>query len=87
MLLLIFTVFHPDDSDIRSLVFYSERLEASIDLLNYYVKLGYTILSAGLKELDGNEITLPIEVFDGEPMGDYILRLQEEWKKILNNRP
>jgi hypothetical protein len=85
-LLLVFSVVNPADGDIRPLVFYSERLELSIDLLNYYVKLGFIILSAVLREPNKADTPLPLEVIDGEPVKEYIQRLQEEWEKNLRIR-
>ncbi|WP_460635926.1 hypothetical protein [Larkinella harenae] len=58
----------------------------SIDLLNHYVKQGFTIVSAVLREPEKADMLLPLEAFDGEPVKEYIQRLQEEWEKILKSR-
>ncbi|RAJ94227.1 hypothetical protein LX87_04112 [Larkinella arboricola] len=86
-MLLVFSVVDAADGDIRPLVYYSERLELSFDLLSRYVRTGFTILSAVLREPNGVETSLPIEAIDGEPIKDYIQRLQKEWESILKKRP
>ncbi|GAB3937274.1 hypothetical protein [Larkinella terrae] len=85
-MLLIFSVIFPDSSEIRPLVFYSESIEIGFDVLNSHIKHGIVLLSAVLRDINGTETRLPIEAIDGEPVKEYIERLQIEWEKILKRR-
>ena len=57
-------------------------LVEAFDFLNTIVKLGDTLISARIAD-QGSVIQLPVEAFDGHPVGDLITALQQEWERIL----
>jgi hypothetical protein len=61
-----------------------KEIEQYIDVLNHYVVSGYKLLSACLIDDDGIQTELPLEAFDGNPVGEYIRKLQMEYQQVLD---
>lgn len=60
-------------------------IEVQMDVLNGYHAYGYVLLLAFLINEAGERIFLPIEVFDGEPIGVQMLKLQQEYNSVLSS--
>ena len=59
------------------------ELDIQLEVLNSFVALGNTLLSAYLLD-DGIRIDLPVEAFDGSPIADCIRNLTKEYQQVLS---
>lgn len=73
--------------DFSTFTFCSKEIEASIDVLSSFVADGRPIKSAVLLDANGTRTVLPVEVFDGELLGKYIVELATEYQQILAHKP
>lgn len=60
-----------------------DRLELALDVLSRLVAQGETLHEAYIIDRDAR-LTLPVDVFDGQPFEQPMLRLEKEWQLILN---
>ncbi|WP_379846630.1 hypothetical protein [Larkinella bovis] len=63
---------------------HSESLEIHLDTLNSFVAFGYGLIEAYLIDEEGRRTDLPIEVFDGRPIGPHLRELQEQYQLVLS---
>lgn len=81
---LYFSVISPE-GNLDSHSFCSSRFEHHMDLLNDFVATGSQLLCASLQEEDGSRMELPLEAFDGNPIGNNLRDLQKQYQLALSN--
>ncbi len=67
----------------RNCIHGGDYFESSFDILSGLVAGGWKLVSVKLSDGFSNEIYLPIEFFDGQPIKKPMRRLQYEWEEIL----
>jgi hypothetical protein len=59
------------------------KLEAAFDVLGTITATGDVLISVDLID-NGQRTPLPVEAFDGEPVGTHIKNLEHDWQALLN---
>jgi hypothetical protein len=57
--------------------------DSCFDILDDLINAGCELLHVKLSIYNGKPIVLPIEAFDGEPVGEAFRALKDEWEKVL----
>lgn len=71
------------EGEISAHSFYSQTFEDHMVMLNTCVIYGNQLLSARLICSDKSRTPLPVEAFDGVPIGPYTQALEREYQQIL----
>lgn len=59
------------------------ELDTQLEVLNSFVALGNTLLSAYLLDDEGVRFDLPVEAFDGSRMANSLRDLTREYQQVL----
>lgn len=81
---LYFSLRHSQGKN-RSYRLYSAEIEHLMEVLNYFVTSGCRLLSAFLVDNKGQRTDLPLEAFDGMPMGECMRRLEVDYHFVLTS--
>ncbi|RAK00297.1 hypothetical protein LX87_01999 [Larkinella arboricola] len=65
--------------------FYSEQFESHMDVLNEVVRSGSKLIYAFIRDEADSRINLPVEAFDGTPVGLTMRELHKDIQRILNS--
>lgn len=57
--------------------------EICLDQVTFLVSYGWQLVSINCQYQQGNYSQLPVEAFDGQPLGPSIKQLQHEWEDLL----
>ncbi|WP_157816179.1 hypothetical protein [Spirosoma pollinicola] len=57
--------------------------EVCLDQVTFLVSYGWQVVSIKCRYQQGNYSQLPLEAFDGKPLGPPIKQLQHEWEDLL----
>ncbi|MGV3556944.1 hypothetical protein [Larkinella arboricola] len=71
------------DGEVLPHTLYADQLEIHLDTLNSFVAFGKVLVAAYLIDDEGHCTDLPIEAFDGWPIADHVLNLQEQYQMVL----
>ncbi|RAK00529.1 hypothetical protein LX87_02236 [Larkinella arboricola] len=82
-MLLHFTIDSPTGERFNH-SFYAADLDSHINALNFFVATGYQLCSATLTDQEGQQMSLPLDAFDGMPIDGAIRELQTEYEQVLN---
>ncbi|GAB3283883.1 hypothetical protein GCM10027347_60690 [Larkinella harenae] len=77
-------LLHITFDDLKTFSYQTPDLEKHFDFLSGLIANGLTVKSALLISSNGSRVELPLEAFDGKPIGNPIKALQLEYKKILH---
>ncbi|GAB3903832.1 hypothetical protein GCM10028803_32900 [Larkinella knui] len=64
---------------------FANEIEIHMEILNQYTNTGHKVLSAHLIDQNARRTNLPLEAFDGEPIGDWMRQLQREYEQALRS--
>ncbi|GAB3497217.1 hypothetical protein GCM10027341_17240 [Spirosoma knui] len=59
------------------------ELDTQLEVLNSFVSLGNTLVSAYLIDEQGIRVDLPVEAFDGLPIADSLRNLARQYQQVL----
>lgn len=57
--------------------------EICLDQVSFLVNCGWQVISIKCQYQLGNYVQLPMEAFDGKPLGPSIKQLQHQWEDLL----
>ena len=77
-----FTILQPEGR-IRTFSIYSESVEECLEEITPILHFGRSLLFASFKKSNGTLKILPVNVEEGEPMTDYLQRLQKQWVECV----
>ncbi|AUD06314.1 hypothetical protein [Spirosoma pollinicola] len=58
--------------------------EICLDQVTFLVSYGWQVISIKCQYQQGNYVPLPVEAFDGVPLGSSIKQLQHQWEDLLH---
>ncbi|GAB3319920.1 hypothetical protein GCM10027299_13020 [Larkinella ripae] len=73
------------DGSVHSHCLGDAEIEIHMELLTSYANYGYVLLSAFLIDEVGHRTDLPVEVFNGDPIGPHMRELQQEYCFVLDS--
>jgi hypothetical protein len=78
MVMLFFSCINAE-GEYRDCMYGGPTLEAGLDVVNDVVRNGAQLTVVHLRYYESSTIQLPVEAFDGYPIGDSVGELEEEW--------
>ncbi len=72
------------EGEMKSHSFCSPHLEQHMDILNDLLLAGFQLYHIFMLDDDGRRFELPLEAFDGRPIGVHMRTLELEYQQILS---